>query len=124
MKKRLKTLVAGLAASLTLAGSATTFVVANQSNPQAEPQDQAQTSSLSAAAALPACRRQSAANSAGQDIVLSTASPFTYTGAAWQDVHCTGTTFRLKSGERAVVVADVSAETDCNGTNPANGQWC
>ena len=77
-----------------------------------------------AALAAPACRRQSAANAYGQDILLSTPDPYTYTGTAWVNVTCTGTTFRLGYNQRALVVANVSAETDCNGTTPTNGQWC
>jgi hypothetical protein len=99
---------------------------ASQSNPQMQDADARAQLGLTSDAALTDCRRQSAANTAGQDIFLSTASPKTYPNAAgaWQNVDCASTTFRLKFGQRALVVSDFNAEADCNGTTPTNGQWC
>jgi hypothetical protein len=76
--------------------------------------------------AVPAadCKRMSAANPSGQDIFLSTGTPNIYTGPAWQIVDCTNTTFRLDPGQRALVVGTFSAEADCNGLDPENGEWC
>jgi hypothetical protein len=109
----------GVVAVVALVLSPVAFAAADQGNPQAE---QTNPGGITAAA-LP-CLRQSAANGAGQDIFLSTGSPRSYTGTAWQAVECTTTTFRLGNGQRAVVVADFNAESDCNGSAPTNGQWC
>lgn len=70
------------------------------------------------------CKRQSAGNKYIRDIFLSTGTPRTYSGDNWQDVDCANTTFQLRYRERALVTADFNAEADCNGTTPANGQWC
>lgn len=118
--RKLKTIAIGAVSAFVVAIAPVAFVAASQDNAQAPAQD---TRTNAAAAAL-ACKRQSAANGAGQDIFLSTADPFTYTGTAWQNVTCTGTTFQLRTGERALVVADFNAEADCNGSVPTNGQWC
>lgn len=116
--RRFKTIALSVMAVFALVAVPTAFVSATQRNPQvASSKDGASTLAL-------ACRRQSAANSTGQDIFLSTADPRSYTGTAWQDVECAATTFRLAYNQRAVVVADFNAESDCNGTSPTNGQWC
>lgn len=117
--RNVKSLLLSAGAALVLVVAPAAFVAAEQSNPQAQNDPKALSS-----AALTDCRRQSAANGAGQDIFLSTASPKTYTGTAWQDVDCAGTTFRLSNGQRALVVVDFNAEADCNGSVPTNGQWC
>jgi len=97
------------------------FVSADKPNPQLL-DDKGNVQQLVAPAAIADCRRQSAANSTGQDIFLSTPTPNTYTGVIWKDVDCTSTTFRLSFGQRAMVVADFNAEADCNGAE--DGQWC
>ncbi|HSX30083.1 MAG TPA: hypothetical protein VLE73_06000 [Candidatus Saccharimonadales bacterium] len=121
-----KTLGLSLGAVLLLVAVPSSFVSADRSNEQLEGVDAKALTELTSAAALTDCRRQSAANSAGQDIFLSTASPKTYLNAsgAWQGVDCASTTFRLAFNQRAVVVLDFNAESDCNGTTPTNGQWC
>jgi len=121
--KRSLTLAVGASLAILLAPVA--FVTAGQDNPQLAGVDQktrAQQTTAAAAAAITDCKRQSAANAAGQDIFLSTATPRTYTGTAWQTVECTPTSFRLKLGERALVVSNFNAESDCNGS--VSGQWC
>jgi hypothetical protein len=115
LKSRL--MAVSLAASLGLTVGGAAIVRASQS-------DNPQSSTAAAAEADPVCRRQSAANASGQDILLSTANPKTYTGTAWVSVNCASTTFRLKYGERALVTSHFNAEADCNGTTPTNGQWC
>ncbi len=121
--RKFKAALAGVAAVFVLVAAPVAFVGASQSNPQGNAGSQ-----LSATGAVitaePTCNRLSAANAAGQEIFLSTTNPKTYSGAAWQNVNCTDTTFRLKFGERALVTADVTAEADCNGSAPTNGQWC
>jgi len=118
-----KSLAFGLGAVFVLVAAPTAFVAADQSNAQLEGPDAKAQVGLSAAA-ITDCRRQSAANSDGQDIFLSTGTPKTYpnAGGSWQNVDCTSTTFRLKSGQRALVVSNFNAEADCNGTT--SGQWC
>jgi hypothetical protein len=121
--RKLQTLAASLGAVLVLVAAPAAFVAADQPHPQLGVNE---IKSLNAAEPLPAsaCQRRSAANGAGQNIFLSTATPNTYTGTTWQNVDCTSTTFRLAYGQRALVVADFNAESDCNGTTPENGQWC
>jgi hypothetical protein len=121
--RTVKSLLLSAGAIVVLVAAPVAFVAADQTNPQLEGDAKALTS-IASAAALTDCQRRSAANGAGQDIFLSTASPKTYTGTAWQDVDCTGTTFRLPFGQRALVVLDFNAEADCNGNAPTNGQWC
>lgn len=118
--RNIKSLLMGVGAVVVLAAAPVAFVGAEQTNPQAQDDVKA----LTSAAAITDCRRQSAANSAGQDIFLSTATPKTYTGTAWQSVDCSNTTFRLAYNQRALVVMDFNAESDCNGSSPTNGQWC
>lgn len=122
--RKIKAIVLGMIAALLAV--VTPVVVANAANTtNAQGGDgAAQSVTADADPAATDCRRLSAANGAGQDILLTTATPHTYSGTAWQNVQCTATTFRLKAGERALVVSNVSAETDCNGTTPTNGQWC
>ncbi|HET8670847.1 MAG TPA: hypothetical protein VFM05_09555 [Candidatus Saccharimonadales bacterium] len=117
--RRLRTLVVGVVSVFALVLAPAAFAVANQGNPQVDPNKKEDLTT----AAL-ACKRQSAANSTGQDIFLSTGDPRTYTGTSWQTVECATTTFRLGYNQRALVVADFAAETDCNGSSPTNGQWC
>lgn len=119
----IRSLAVSAGTSLLLILGSAGFVAAEQTNPQ--------TAGLDAKAQLGVaqvtdCKRQSAANGAGQDIFLSTATPRTYANAsgAWQDVDCTGTTFRIANGARALVVSNFNAEADCNGSSPTNGQWC
>jgi len=121
-----KILGASLGALFMVATATASLAGADQANPQMAGADSKAQLGATTAAALTDCRRQSAANSAGQDIFLSTASPMTYpnAGGAWQKVDCTATTFRLTPGQRAVVVSNFNAESDCNGTTPTNGQWC
>src|SRR5262245_39403092 len=107
----IKRIAVGLMAGLSVAAVTTAAVGAAQSNPQSSVDpDQVAT----AAAAAPVCKRQSAANAAGQDIFLSTPDPVTYLNAAgaWQNVTCAGTTFRLAFGQRALVVGNFNAEAD------------
>lgn len=120
--RKFKALGLTLGAILVLVAAPASFVSADQSNQQMEGADQKAQAALTTAA-LTDCKRQSAANSAGQDIFLSTPSPKTYltAGSSWQDVDCASTTFRLSFGQRAVVVSNFNAEADCNGTA---GQWC
>lgn len=110
-------------AVFVLVAAPVSLVKATQANPQLDAGSQLGASG-SAVAAEPTCNRLSAANSAGQEIFLSTPNNKEYptAGQAWQNVNCTNTTFRLKYGERALVTADFSAEADCNG--PTTGQWC
>jgi len=124
--RKLRSLGLSLGAVFLLALAPTSFVVADQANPQMEGADAKAQLGITSAAALTDCQRRSAANSAGQDIFLSTGSPKTYAYAAgaWQNVDCASTTFRVPYGQRAVVVLDFNAESDCNGTTPTNGQWC
>jgi hypothetical protein len=116
--RTVKSLLVSAGAVVVLAAAPVVFVAAEQSNPQASSDAPAALS----AAALTDCQRRSAANGSGQDIFLSTASPKTYTGTAWQNVDCAGTTFRLQYNQRALVVLDFNAEADCNGTT--SSQWC
>ena len=122
--RKFRAIALSVASAFVLVAASATFVSADQLNPQTGPDVKTDAAGLNVAAAAPTCSRQSAANALGQDIFLSTANPQTYTGTAWQNVSCTATTFRLKYGERALVTANVSAETDCNGSSPTNGQWC
>ncbi|MEK7153169.1 MAG: hypothetical protein AAB834_04425 [Patescibacteria group bacterium] len=115
--QKIRTLGLGVLSVIALVLAPVAFAAADQSNPQSDP-------AKGPTAAALACRRQSAANGSGQDILLSTGDPRTYTGTAWQNVECTTTTFRLAFGQRALVVADFTAEADCHGTSPTNGQWC
>jgi hypothetical protein len=115
--RRLKTIALNVVAVLAMIAVPVTFVSASQGNPQGD----APVQDSIGAPVLP-CKRLSAANSAGQDIHLSTSEPRTYTGIAWKGVECASTAFRLKYNERAVVIADFTAESDCNGT--IDGQWC
>jgi hypothetical protein len=123
--RKFRSLAFGLGAVLVLLAAPASFAVADQSNPQMAGADAKAQLGLSSAA-LTDCQRRSAANGSGQDIFLSTASPKTYMyeSGAWQNVDCTSTTFRLAYGQRAMVVADFNAESDCNGSSPTNGQWC
>jgi hypothetical protein len=120
-----KKLALGLAALLIVAAAPVTFAGATETNPQLEGMDAKALESLSTDQ-IADCRRQSAANGAGQDIFLSTGTPKTYLNAngAWQNVECATTTFRLSAGQRALVVSNFNAESDCNGSAPTNGQWC
>jgi hypothetical protein len=120
--RKLRTLIMGVVAVFVLVAAPVALVAADQGNPQS-PNATVKGADGVAAAALP-CARKSAANTAGQDIFLSTAEPRTYTGTAWQTVECTSTTFRLAYNQRALVTADFNAESDCNGSTPTNGQWC
>lgn len=122
--RKLKAIAMSVAAVFVLAAAPVAFVGASQTNPQGDAASQFSANGVAAIAAEPTCSRLSAANTAGQEIFLSTTNPKTYTGTVWQDVTCAGTTFRLKAGERALVTADFSAEADCNGSTPTNGQWC
>lgn len=125
MRKYLRTIAVTTVSVFVLAVVPAALAVADQANPQAgADQQKAATLAPAAAAAAPVCKRQSAANTAGQDIFLSSGNYKTYTGTAWQDVDCSSTTFRLKYGERALVAADFTAEADCVGSSPTNGQWC
>lgn len=121
--RKFRSLVLGLGAVLLLAIAPVAMTGASQSNPQTEGLDAKALQSISSEAAITDCRRQSAANTSGQDIFLSTATPKTYPNAAgaWQNVDCTSTTFRLATGQRALVTSNFNAEADCNGTA---GQWC
>ncbi len=121
--RTVKSLLVSAGAIVVLAAAPVALVAADQSNPQLEGNAKAQVA-LESPAALTDCQRRSAANSSGQDIFLSTASPKVYTGTAWQAVDCTDTTFRLPAGQRALVALDFNAEADCNGTKIDNGQWC
>lgn len=124
--RKFKSLALSLGAVLLLVAAPASFVAADQANQQMEGADAKAQLGITSAAALTDCKRQSAANGAGQDIFLSTPSPKTYPNAsgAWQNVDCASTTFRLSYGQRALVVSDFNAESDCNGTTPTNGQWC
>lgn len=121
--RKFKATLASIVAVLALVAAPAAYVGASQENPQGNAGSQLSTNGA-VIAAEPTCNRLSAANSAGQEIFLSTTNPKTYTGTAWQNVNCTDTTFRLKYGERALVTADFTAEADCNGSTPTNGQWC
>ena len=118
--RTVKSLLLSAGAILVFVVAPAAFVAAEQLNPQAQNDLKA----VNTTAALTDCRRQSAANTSGQAIFLSTASPKTYTGTVWQNVDCAGTTFRLSNGQRALVTVDFNAEADCNGNTPTNGQWC
>lgn len=120
--RKIRVMVLGALSALVLVATPSALVGAlGESNPQSG----AEAATHSAAAAAPSdCKRQSAANSAGQDILLSTALARNYTGTTWKPVTCTETTFRLKYNERALVVANFNAEADCQGNAPTNGQWC
>lgn len=126
----IKKIALGLAALVVAVATPTAYLTARAGVTNLQGESEVKTTSKNADAtnigitADPSCRRLSAANSAGQDIFLSTADPKTYQGTLWQNINCSGTSFRLKFGERALVVADVSAETDCTSTVPTNGQWC
>ena len=121
--RKFKAIASSIAAVFVLAAAPVAFVGASQTNPQGDA-GRALSATGAAIAAEPTCSRLSAANTAGQEIFLSTTNPKTYSGAAWQNVACTNTTFRLKAGERALVTADFTAEADCIGSAPTNGQWC
>ncbi|HSW65776.1 MAG TPA: hypothetical protein VLI54_01395 [Bacillota bacterium] len=121
--RTVKSLLVSAGAVFVLAAAPVALVAADQSNPQLDGDAKAQVA-IASPAALTDCQRRSAANGAGQDIFLSTASPKTYTGTAWQNVDCTSTTFRLSAGQRALAVVDFNAEADCNGEKVDNGQWC
>lgn len=121
--RKFKAIAASIAAVFVLVAAPVAFVGASQGNPQLDAGSQLSANGAITAAA-PTCSRMSAANSAGQEIFLSTTNPWTYSGTTWTDVQCAGTTFRLKYGERALVTADFSAEADCKGSTPTNGQWC
>lgn len=121
--RTLRSLTLGVGSVFLLVLAPATFATAEQPNPQLK-SDTAKAQVVAPTAQITDCLRQSAANGAGQDIFLSTATPRTYTGTAWQDVDCTPTTFRLANGARALVVSNFNAEADCNGTTPTNGQWC
>lgn len=124
--RTLRSLVLGLGAVLLLVAAPTAFVGANGANPQTVGEDGVEVKAQLglSEAAIADCKRQSAANGAGQEIFLSTPTPKTYSGLAWQNVDCASTTFRLNNGQRALVVSNFNAESDCNGTTPTNGQWC
>ncbi|HZM64363.1 MAG TPA: hypothetical protein VFB59_04490 [Candidatus Saccharimonadales bacterium] len=130
----LRSLVLGLGAIFVLVAAPTAFVAANANgpnsdlsasaaNPQTEGFDAKALESLASTEQITDCKRQSAANPSGQDIFLSTGTPRTYlnAGGAWQNVECASTTFRLTTGQRAIIVSNFNAEADCNGTA---GQWC
>lgn len=119
--RRLRSLALGLGSSFLLILAPTAFATAEQPNPQLD-NSSANAQIVAPAEPIKDCRRQSAANGAAQDIFLSTATPKTYTGTAWQNVDCTSTTFRLRAGDRALVTTNFNAEADCNGSVPA--QWC
>lgn len=121
--RKFKAALASVAAVFVLVAAPAAFVGASQGNPQGDAGSQLSATGA-VVAAEPTCNRLSAANSAGQEIFLSTTNPWTYSGAAWQDVKCATTSFKLKFGERALVTADFTAEADCNGSTPTNGQWC
>ncbi|HTE22480.1 MAG TPA: hypothetical protein VK674_05575 [Candidatus Limnocylindria bacterium] len=113
-------LAAGLVSALALIMAPAIVAGATNNNPQG---DKGSLAANTTAAEVP-CKRLSAGNGQAKDIFLSTAMPRTYTGTDWQDVQCARTTFRLGYAERALVTSDFNAEADCNGTDPANGQWC
>jgi len=121
--RKFKAIATGVAAVLVLVGLPVSYVGAAQSNPQGDTGATVRADGV-VAAAEPKCSRLSSANADQQDIFLGTTNPKVYTGMAWQDVNCTTTTFRLKPGQRALVVSTFSAEADCNGSVPTNGQWC
>lgn len=118
--RKLKAIAFSVAAAFVLVATPATFVAADQSNGQVDPTAKTDAKGL-VIAAEPTCSRQSAANTYGQEIFLSTGNYKTYSGTSWQDVTCTATTFKLKYGQRALITSDFNAEADCNG--PA-GQWC
>ena len=122
--RKFRAIALSVASVFVLVAAPTYFVAADQSNPQASTTFQRSGASTLAAAAEPTCRRLSATNAGGQDIFVGTGNYKTYTGTAWQNVSCASTSFRLSYNQRAVVVADFNAESDCNGTSPTNGQWC
>jgi hypothetical protein len=125
--RKLRSIALGVVSAFVVVATPVAFVGANPGNPQTDNVAKQRTgvSSLdaTAAAASPICKRQSAANSAGQDIFLSTGDYKTYTGTAWQNVNCASTSFRLANGQRAIVIADFNAEADCNGSTNSF-QWC
>ncbi len=119
--RKFKAVAMGVAAVFVLAVAPVAFAAADQGNAQGDV-----SADGSASPAALACTRQSAANALGKEIFLSTPNPRTYpnAGGAWQNIECASTTFRLANGQRALVTSDFNAEADCNGTAPANGQWC
>jgi hypothetical protein len=122
--RKFQTLIVGMVSVFVLVAAPVALVSADQTNPQVESADQKRVLSASSATAEPTCRRLSATNAGGQDIFTGTGNYKIYSGTAWQDVTCTGTSFRLRYNERAVVISNFNAESDCIGTTPANGQWC
>ncbi len=122
--RKFQTLVAGVVSIFVLVAAPVALVSADQTNPQVAGQDQKRALSAVTAAAEPTCRRLSATNAGGQDIFTGTGNYKMYSGTSWQDVTCANTTFRLRYNERAVVIANFNAESDCQGSTPANGQWC
>lgn len=122
--RKLRSIALGVVSAFVVIATPVAFVGANPGNPQVDnTAKQRDGISAFAAAASPVCKRQSAANSAGQDIFLSTPDYKTYSSTTWQNVDCASTTFRLAYNQRAVVVADFNAEVDCNGTT-SSYQWC
>lgn len=125
MRTKLRTMALVMVSLFVVVAAPAAFVSANQTNPQANMQDQRKT--FAALAAEPndqRCFRHSAGNASGYDISVGTSNYGYYSGTAWQDITCTQTSFNLKNGEQAVVVADFNAESDCQGSVPTNGQWC
>ena len=122
--KKFRAIALSVVSAFVLVAAPTVFATASEGNPQIDKNATLHNGRLLAAAAEPTCRRLSAANTAGQDILVGTGNPKTYTGTAWQNVACTETTFRLANGERAMVVSNFNAESDCYGTTTTGGQWC
>lgn len=122
--RKLRSIALSVVSAFVVIATPVAFVGANPGNPQtgnvAKQRDGVSTFSATAG---PVCKRQSAANSAGQDIFLSTPDFKTYSSTTWQNVDCASTTFRLAYNQRAVVVADFNAEVDCNGSTNSY-QWC
>lgn len=123
--RKLKLIIVGAVAALLVVATPTAYVAAT-TDAQDKLQGDAQVKSKDDQPGIAAltCRRQSAANGSGQDIVLSTREPRIYSGVLWQNVECTNTTFRLGLNQRALVVADVAAEADCRSNTPTSGEWC
>ena len=122
--RTLQTLIVGVVSVFVLVAAPMALVSADQTNPQVESANQKRLLSATAATAEPTCRRLSATNAGGQDIFTGTGNYKMYSGTSWQNVTCADTTFRLRYNERAVVIADVNAESDCQGVDASNGQWC
>lgn len=122
--RKLRSIALGVVSAFVVIATPVAFVGANPGNPQTDnTAKQRDGISAFAAAAEPVCKRQSAANSSGQDIFLSTPDYKTYSSTSWQNINCATTTFRLDYKQRAVVVADFNAEADCNGSTNSY-QWC